>query len=148
MLTNGINTGENDAAVLSINVDTAGARINFEKAQLQLLEFKSLIDECKRNQRNVSSVEGRGRGGGGRGRGRTGPGRGRGRGDILAPLRSDTTNRSKHVTTAGGQALSAAKLPNGYWGTVQISRVTHDHLAKKQVHINKTWYPSLVYGEM
>ena len=67
MLTNGIKTGQYDAAVLSINADTAGARINFEKAQIRLLEFKSLIDECKRNQRNVSSVEGRGRGGGGRG---------------------------------------------------------------------------------
>ena len=32
MLTNGIKTGEYDAAVLLINVDTAGARINFEKA--------------------------------------------------------------------------------------------------------------------
>ena len=51
MLTNGINTGDYDAAVLSINADTAGARINFEKAQLRLLEFKSLIDECKRNHR-------------------------------------------------------------------------------------------------
>ena len=49
MLTNRINTGEYDAAVLSINEDTAGARINFEKAQLRLLEFKSLIDERKRN---------------------------------------------------------------------------------------------------
>ena len=44
MLTNGIKTGEYDTAVLSINVDTTGACINFEKAQLRLLEFKSLID--------------------------------------------------------------------------------------------------------
>ena len=37
MMTNGIKTGEYDAAVLSINADTAGARINFEMAQLRLL---------------------------------------------------------------------------------------------------------------
>ena len=148
MLTNGIRTGEYDAAVLSINADTTGACINSEKAQRRFLEFKSLINEHKRNQRNVSSVEGRGRGGGGRGRGRSGPGRGRGRGNSLASRRADTTNSSKHVTTAGGQALSVAKLPNGDWDTVQILRGTHDHLAKKQVHINKTWYPSPVYGEM
>ena len=91
MLTNGIKTGEYDAAVLSINADTAGARINFEKAKLRLLEFKSLINEYKRNQRNVSSVDVRGRGGGGRGHGRGGTGRGQGRGDILAPRRADTT---------------------------------------------------------
>ena len=60
MLTNGIKTGEYDAVILSINADTDGARINFEKGQLRLLEFKSLIDDGKRNQRNVSSVEGRG----------------------------------------------------------------------------------------
>ena len=95
------------------------------------------------------SVEGRGRGGGGRGRGRSGPEKGRGRGDGLAPRRADTTNCSKHVTTVGGQALSVAKLPKGDWGTVQISWGTHEHLAKTQVHINKTWYPpSPVYGEM
>ena len=76
MLTNVIKTVEYNAAVLSINANTAGSRINFEKAQLRLLEFKSLINEYKRNQRNVSSVEGRGRGGGGCGRGRGGPGRG------------------------------------------------------------------------
>ena len=76
MLINGIKTGEYDTAVLSINSDTSGARNNFEKAQLRLLEYKSLIDERKRNQRNVSSVEGRGRGSGGCGRGRSGPGRG------------------------------------------------------------------------
>ena len=148
MLTNGIKAGEYNAAVLSMNADTAGARINFEKAKLCLLELKSLIDERKRNQRNVSSVEGRGRGGGGRGHG--GPGRGRGRGDPwgrgradgLALRRADTTNRSKHVTTVGGQALSVAKLPNGDWDTFQISRGTHGHLATKQGHINKTWYPS------
>ena len=92
MLTNGIKTGEYDAAVLSINADTDGARIILEKAQLRLLEFKSLIDERKRNQRNVSSVEVRGRGDGGRDRGRGEPGRGRGRGDGLVPRRSDTTN--------------------------------------------------------
>ena len=56
MLTNGIDTGEYDADILLINADTDGAHINFEKAQLRLLEFKSLIDERKRNQRNVSSV--------------------------------------------------------------------------------------------
>ena len=38
MLTNGIKTEEYDAAVLSINADTAGARNNFDKAQLRLLE--------------------------------------------------------------------------------------------------------------
>ena len=76
MLTNGIKTGEYDAAALSINSDTSGARNNFEKAQLRLLEYKSLIDERKRNQRNVSSVEGCGRRNGGRGHGRGGPGRG------------------------------------------------------------------------
>ena len=32
MLTNGIKTGEYDAAVLSINADTSGARNKFEKA--------------------------------------------------------------------------------------------------------------------
>ena len=74
---NGINTGEYDAAVLLINADTTGERINFEKAQLRLLEFKSLINERKRNQRNVSSIEGRGRGSGGCGRSRGGSGRGR-----------------------------------------------------------------------
>ena len=100
MLTNGIKTGESDAAVLSINADTAGSRNNFEKAQLRLLEFKSLINERKINQCNVSTVEGRGRGNGGRGCGRGGPGRGRGRGDNLASRRADTTNRSKYVTTA------------------------------------------------
>ena len=76
MLINGIKTGEYDAAFLSINSGTSGACCNFEKAQLRLLEYKSLIDKRKRNQRNVSSVEGRGRGSGGRGRGRSGPGRG------------------------------------------------------------------------
>ena len=146
MLTNGIKTGEYDAAVLSINADTAGARNNFEKSQLRLLEYKSLIDERKRNKRNMYSVEGRGRRSGGHGHG--GPGRGRGRGDGLAPRRADTTNCSKHETTAGDQTLSVAKLPNGDWDTVQISRGTHDHLAKKQVHINKKWYPSSAYGEM
>ena len=44
--------------------------------------------------------------------------------------------------------MSVAKLPDGDWDTVQISRGTHDHLAKKQVHINKTWYPYSAYGEM
>ena len=141
MLNNGIKTEEYDAAVLSINAGTAGACNNFEKVQLRLLEFKSLINERKRNQRSVSSVEGRGRGSGGRGRSFGGPGRGQGRGDSLAPCRADTTNIFKHVTTAGGQALIVAKLPNGYWDTVQISRGTHDHLAKNQVHINKPWYP-------
>ena len=96
----------------------------------------------------MSSVKGRGRGSGGRGRGRGGPGRRRGRGDVLAPRRSDTTNCSKHVSTSGRQALRVAKLPNGDWDTVQISRGTHGHLAKKPVHINKTWYPSPVYGEI
>ena len=105
-----------------------------------------MIDERKRNQRNMSSVEGRGRGSGGRGRG--GLGRGQGRGDSLALRRADTTNRSKHVTTASGQALSVAKLPNGDLDTVQISRGTHEHLDKKQGHINKTCYPSSTYGEM
>ena len=57
MLTNGIKTGEYDATVLSINVDTAGARNNFEKAQRRLLEYKSLIDERKRNHCNVFSVD-------------------------------------------------------------------------------------------
>ena len=84
MLTNGIKTVEYDAAVLSINANTAEESNNFEKAQIRLLEYKSLIDERKRNQRNVSSVEGCGRGSGGRGCGRSGPGRGRGRGDGLA----------------------------------------------------------------
>ena len=55
MLTNGIKTGEYDAAVLSINADNDEARKFFEKAQLRLLEFKSLIGERKRNQLNVSS---------------------------------------------------------------------------------------------
>ena len=94
MLKNGIKTGEYDAAVLSVNADTAGSHNNFEKAQLRLLEFKSLINERKRNQYNVSSVEGRGHGSGGRGRGRGGPGRGLVRGNGLAPRRADTTNRS------------------------------------------------------
>ena len=107
-----------------------------------------MINERKRHQRNMSSVEGRGRGGGGRGHNRGGTVRGQGRGDSLAPRRADTTNRSKHVTTVGGQALSVAKIPNGDCDTVQISRGTHEHLAKKQVHINKTWYLSPVYGEM
>ena len=44
--------------------------------------------------------------------------------------------------------MSVAKLPNGDWDTVQISRGTHDHLAKKQVHIKKAWYPSTAYSEM
>ena len=44
--------------------------------------------------------------------------------------------------------MSVAKPPNGDWDNVQISRGTHDHLAKLKVHINKTWYPSYVYGEM
>ena len=66
----------------------------------------------------------------------------------MAPRRADTTNRSKRVTLAGGLAFSVVKLPNGDWDTVQISRGTHYHLAKKQVHINKTWYPSSAYGEM
>ena len=146
MLTNGIKMGEYDVDVLSINTDTDRARNNFEKAQLRLLEFKSLIDEHKRNQCNVSSIKGRGRGS--CGRGRSGPGRGRVGGDSLALRCADTINISKHVTKAGGQALSAAKLPNGDWDTVQISRGTNDHLAKKQVHINNTWYLSSAYGEM
>ena len=130
MLTNGIKTGEYDAAVLSFNDDTTGARIIFEKAQLRLLEFKSLFDERKRNQRNVYSVEGRGCGGGGCGRGCCGLGRGRGRVDGLAPRRPDTTNRSKHVTTVGGQPLRVAKLPNGqylnpHWEAWRLSRPGH-----------------------
>ena len=44
--------------------------------------------------------------------------------------------------------MSVAKIPNGDWDTVQISRGTHDYLAKKQVHIKKTWYPSPAYGVM
>ena len=44
--------------------------------------------------------------------------------------------------------MSVSKLPNGDWDTVQISRWTHDHLAKKQVHINKTWYTYPVYVKM
>ena len=104
----------------------------------------------------MSSVEGCGCGDGGRGRGRGGPGRGRGRVDPcgkgraneLALRGADTTNCSKHVNTVGGQALSVAKIPNGNWETVQISRGTHDHLAKKQVNINKTWYSSPVYREL
>ena len=36
MMTNGIKTGEYDAAVLSINADTAGACVNFEKSHLLL----------------------------------------------------------------------------------------------------------------
>ena len=119
-LTNGIKTGEYDAAILSINADTAGACNNFEKAQLRLLEYKSLIDERKKNQRKVSSVKGSGRGSGGRGHGRAGPGRGRGQCDGLSTRRADTTNRSKHVNTADGHALSVAKLPNRDWDTVQI----------------------------
>ena len=133
---------------MSINVDTAGSHNNFEKAQIRLLDYKSLIDEGKRNQRNVSSVEGRGSGSGGRGRGRGGPGRGQVQGDGLSLRRADTTNRSKHVNTADGHALTIAKLPNGDWDTVQISRGTRNHLAKMQVHINKKWYPSSSYGEM
>ena len=124
MLTNGIKTGEYDTAVLSINADTAGARINFEKAQLRILEFKSLINERKRNQSNVSSVEGSGRGGGGRGHGRSGPGRGRGCGDGLAPRRSETTNRSKHVTIVVGQALSVAQ--DSQWGLGYCTDLTGD----------------------
>ena len=104
----------------------------------------------------MSYVEGSGRGGGGRCHGCGGPGRGRGRGDPWRRGRAnglvlrcaDITNRSKHATKVGGQALNVAKLPNGDWDTVQISRGTHDHLAKNQVHINKTWYPSPVYGEL
>ena len=118
MLTNGIKTGEYDAAILSINADTAGARNNFEKAQLRLLEYKSLIDERKRNQHNVSYVEVCGRGSGGRGRGRDRPGRGRGRGDGLALRRAGTTNHSKHVNTAGGHALSVTKITNRDWDIV------------------------------
>ena len=94
------------------------------------------------------SVEGRGHGSGGRVRVRGGPGKGQGWGNGLSPRRDDTTNRSKHVNTAGGHALSVAKLPNGDWDTVQISRGKHDHLAKMQVHIKNTWYPSSAYGEM
>ena len=102
----------------------------------------------------MSSVEGRGRRGGGCGRDRGGPGRGRGRGDPwgrgssdgLALRSADTTNCSKYVTTIGGQALSVANLPNGGFDTVQISQGNHYHLAKKQVHINKPWYLSPVYG--
>ena len=70
MLTNGIKTGEYDTAVLLTNADTAGACNNFEKGQLRLFKYKLLIDERKRNQRNVYSVKGRGRGSDGRGRGR------------------------------------------------------------------------------
>ena len=44
--------------------------------------------------------------------------------------------------------LSVAKLPNGDWDTFHISRGTHNHLAKKQVRINKTWYLYSDYGEM
>ena len=44
--------------------------------------------------------------------------------------------------------MSITKLPNVDWDTVQISRGTYDHLAKMQVHINKTWYPSSDYDEM
>ena len=56
----------------------------------------------------MSPVEGHERRGGGSGRGRGGLGRGRGRSDGLAPRRADTTDRSKHVTKVGGQALSVA----------------------------------------
>ena len=44
--------------------------------------------------------------------------------------------------------MSVAKLPSGDWDTVQISWGKYDHLDKKQVNINKTWYPSSAYVEM
>ena len=84
---NGIKTGEYDQAVIAINADVSGARQNFEKAQLKLLEYKSLMDERKHNTtRNLSSLhsEGRGRGGGGYGGGGCGycSGHGQGRGVL------------------------------------------------------------------
>ena len=87
MLINGIKTGEYDQAVIAINADVSGARQNFEKAQLKLLEYKSLMDERKHNTtRNLSSLhsERRGRGGGGYGGGGCGycSGHGQGRGVL------------------------------------------------------------------
>ena len=113
MLTNSIKTGEYDAAVLSINVNSSGAHNNFEKAQLRLLGFKSLIGEHKINQSNFYSFEERGLGSGGRGRGRGGPGRGRGRGDSLSPRRADTTNRSTSLDIGHVAMVSLALIDQG-----------------------------------
>ena len=62
--------------------------------------------------------------------------------------RPGTSPRTKHVNTVGGQVLNVAKMPNGNWDTVSISRKDHGHLAKKQVHINQHWYPGPQYMEL
>ena len=73
-LTRGVETAVCGLPLLRIDGDTNDARINFELAQLKLLNFKSIID--KRDLRRVSATHS-GRGGpwGGPGPGRGGPGR-------------------------------------------------------------------------
>ena len=150
-----IKTGEYDIPIVNIQNDTFGAPINFDKANERLIEHKTLIDGREKNNiRNVSHLEGggRGRGGGGRHGGGRGGGRGRGqgqgRGGRTDGGRPDSSNRTKHKNTVGGHALNVAKISNGNWDTVAISRGEYDALAKKQTHINENWYPSNRYLEL
>jgi hypothetical protein len=169
--TNGIETNLYDYAILAINTDTLGARINFEKASLKMLDYKAIIDE-RHKARNVSSyTTGRGgggghNGGGGRGSGRGYGGRGNDQGGRQpgrgGPARGNfargrggrgrgghnghrAPNYDKHVTTKGGQALNVAKLPNGDWDTISIGKGDHDFLANKQDHISTVWLPNPQY---
>ena len=44
--------------------------------------------------------------------------------------------------------MNVAKMSNGNWDVVSISRGDHDALAKRQTHINETWYPNNRYLEL
>ena len=44
--------------------------------------------------------------------------------------------------------MNVAKMSNGNWDTVAISRGEHDALAKRQTHISDCWYPNNRYLEL
>ena len=44
--------------------------------------------------------------------------------------------------------MNVAKISNGNWGMVAISRGDHDALAKKQTHITDPWYLNGWYIEL
>ena len=120
-LLDGIRTHLYDIPVVNIQNVTCGARINFDSANEMLIEYKAITDGRERILRNISQIEGggRGRGGGGggchgkgRGGGR-GRGQGQGRGGHSDGGRPDSSYRTKHKRTVGGQALNVAKMSNG-----------------------------------
>ena len=62
-LKRGIKTSVSDLPLLQIDGDTAGACVNFELAQLKLLDFKSILNNCSNH--NVAATQSQGQGGGG-----------------------------------------------------------------------------------